>query len=426
MFTTMPKLVLFVLVLGMADAWDSEELELFDLVEEIQKNFYDMLGLDSSASQSDIKRAYRKLSLQLHPDKNKEEDAEEKFRQLVAVSEVLKDETQRKREEILSRKRKPKKKKKDSKHSDNGDDDYMDEQMNAIPKPEIKNLLPFQIYRLIIATAKATPESIVFLKDYIISLKNRNQDQIEEDDKSEEDEKRRTKRNTKIHFENVEYKMLENLEPVSYTATKNTDDVEEEFIILLFQKVEWSDDDISLLAKTMAKYPGGTVARWEKIAEEVGRPVNEVSKKAKEIKSSAFAISVQAGTQGITGGVNTLVTSKTGKQIKEDEMTTRFDELQINQQPVTSDLKLKDNEDIGPVQRKHRKVPKRNKSHQKMEEDCKAASKVEVKTWGQDHQKLFEMAIAKFDKNTPERWEKIAAAVPGKTKTEWTASLIGY
>nr|XP_006825573.1 PREDICTED: dnaJ homolog subfamily C member 1-like [Saccoglossus kowalevskii] len=97
MFTTMPKLVLFVLVLGMADAWDSEELELFDLVEEIQKNFYDMLGLDSSASQSDIKRAYRKLSLQLHPDKNKEEDAEEKFRQLVAVSEVLKDETQRKR-----------------------------------------------------------------------------------------------------------------------------------------------------------------------------------------------------------------------------------------------------------------------------------------------------------------------------------------
>nr|XP_006825572.1 PREDICTED: uncharacterized protein LOC102800505 [Saccoglossus kowalevskii] len=184
----------------------------------------------------------------------------------------------------------------------------------------------------------------------------------------------------------------------------------------ILKKVEWSDDDISLLAKTMAKYPGGTVARWEKIAEEVGRPVNEVSKKAKEIKSSAFAISVQAGTQGITGGVNTLVTSKTGKQIKEDEMTTRFDELQINQQPVTSDLKLKDNEDIGPVQRKHRKVPKRNKSHQKMEEDCKAASKVEVKTWGQDHQKLFEMAIAKFDKNTPERWEKIAAAVPGKTK----------
>lgn len=34
------------------------------------------------ASQADIRRAYRKLSLQLHPDKNKAPDAEEKFRQV--------------------------------------------------------------------------------------------------------------------------------------------------------------------------------------------------------------------------------------------------------------------------------------------------------------------------------------------------------
>jgi len=34
------------------------------------------------ASQADIRRAYRKLSLQLHPDKNKEPDAEIKFRQV--------------------------------------------------------------------------------------------------------------------------------------------------------------------------------------------------------------------------------------------------------------------------------------------------------------------------------------------------------
>ena len=34
------------------------------------------------ASQADIRRAYRKLSLQLHPDKNKEPDADVKFRQV--------------------------------------------------------------------------------------------------------------------------------------------------------------------------------------------------------------------------------------------------------------------------------------------------------------------------------------------------------
>lgn len=35
------------------------------------------------ASAADIRRAYRKLSLQLHPDKNKEPDAEIKFRQVM-------------------------------------------------------------------------------------------------------------------------------------------------------------------------------------------------------------------------------------------------------------------------------------------------------------------------------------------------------
>ena len=39
-----------------------------------------------STDAADLRRAYRKLSLQLHPDKNKEEDAEIKFRQVLLVS----------------------------------------------------------------------------------------------------------------------------------------------------------------------------------------------------------------------------------------------------------------------------------------------------------------------------------------------------
>uniref|UniRef100_A0A8C4VZQ4 DnaJ heat shock protein family (Hsp40) member C1 n=1 Tax=Gopherus evgoodei TaxID=1825980 RepID=A0A8C4VZQ4_9SAUR len=49
------------------------------------------------ASSADIRKAYRKLSLTLHPDKNKDENAETQFRQLVAIYEVLKDEERRKR-----------------------------------------------------------------------------------------------------------------------------------------------------------------------------------------------------------------------------------------------------------------------------------------------------------------------------------------
>ncbi|XP_077010386.1 dnaJ homolog subfamily C member 1 isoform X1 [Tamandua tetradactyla] len=55
------------------------------------------------ASSADIRKAYRKLSLTLHPDKNKDENAETQFRQLVAIYEVLKDDERRQRyDDILA------------------------------------------------------------------------------------------------------------------------------------------------------------------------------------------------------------------------------------------------------------------------------------------------------------------------------------
>ena len=43
---------------------------------------YRILGIDSSASDDEVKRAYRKLAKQYHPDVNKEPGAEEKFKQI--------------------------------------------------------------------------------------------------------------------------------------------------------------------------------------------------------------------------------------------------------------------------------------------------------------------------------------------------------
>ncbi|KYO46784.1 dnaJ-like protein subfamily C member 1 isoform A [Alligator mississippiensis] len=89
--------LLLVLLAPRGRAWDSGDLELFDLAEEVPRNFYDFLGVQQDASSADIRKAYRKLSLTLHPDKNKDENAETQFRQLVAIYEVLKDEERRQR-----------------------------------------------------------------------------------------------------------------------------------------------------------------------------------------------------------------------------------------------------------------------------------------------------------------------------------------
>ncbi|XP_044771468.1 dnaJ homolog subfamily C member 1 isoform X2 [Neomonachus schauinslandi] len=90
-------LLLLLAALGPAHGWESGDLELFDLVEEVQLNFYKFLGVQQDASSADIRKAYRKLSLTLHPDKNKDENAETQFRQLVAIYEVLKDDERRQR-----------------------------------------------------------------------------------------------------------------------------------------------------------------------------------------------------------------------------------------------------------------------------------------------------------------------------------------
>lgn len=59
------------------------------------KDYYKILGVDRKASERDIKKAFRKLAVQLHPDKNDSPDAEEKFREIAEAYEVLTDANRR-------------------------------------------------------------------------------------------------------------------------------------------------------------------------------------------------------------------------------------------------------------------------------------------------------------------------------------------
>lgn len=60
------------------------------------KNYYQILEIEFNATLADIKKAYRRLALKYHPDKNKNPNASEKFIQITEAYEVLRDIEKRK------------------------------------------------------------------------------------------------------------------------------------------------------------------------------------------------------------------------------------------------------------------------------------------------------------------------------------------
>ena len=61
------------------------------MANENKRDYYEVLGVEKNAAESEIKRAYRKLAAKYHPDVNHEPDAEAKFKEINEAYEVLSD-----------------------------------------------------------------------------------------------------------------------------------------------------------------------------------------------------------------------------------------------------------------------------------------------------------------------------------------------
>jgi len=92
-------IIALVALFGVVLAWDKEDYEIFDLVSAVETSegkgttFYSWLGVLEKATNAEITRAYRKLSLELHPDKNHGvKGANERYARLGVVATILRSE----------------------------------------------------------------------------------------------------------------------------------------------------------------------------------------------------------------------------------------------------------------------------------------------------------------------------------------------
>ena len=66
-------------------------------------NYYKLLDIAKTATPHEIKKAYRRMALKYHPDHNRNEDAEERFKEIARAYQILSDPLKRREYDLLGK-----------------------------------------------------------------------------------------------------------------------------------------------------------------------------------------------------------------------------------------------------------------------------------------------------------------------------------
>jgi len=464
-------------------AWDNAELDLFDLVEEVQslhqQTLYEFLGLDNSCTSADVRRSYKKLALQLHPDKNDAEDAEVQFRRLAAVYEVLKDKELRERydqvlveglpnwkstafyfrrmrkigllegllylmliatgiqycmnwaaylerrftisENVTSEVRRKRKLKKTGKNEEELVEELVEEHMRVVgPPPTAFDTLPFQLVRAVKWTVLALPGVPVMLMEAWREEQRKKEEKLKEQKEWEEEkrvreEEKLKKKEAKAKRKTVYKEAVEGEGDVEVREIKAT-----EKILPRNANQMWTDDDLIELARLIKKIPGGRLERWERIAEAMERTAEEVTKMAAKIKNNP---SIVPKKQGMTGREEKRLIAD---DCLEAEIAGDDDDCEEEENSQTEEEDEEVDEDgyvvYGAVKAEEYVIPEeKSKKKTKGGKLGEAGGESEDTVWSQEQQRSLELALTQFPKGSAERWDRIAGKVEGKSKEQCMA-----
>lgn len=237
-------------------------------------------------------------------------------------------------------------------------DAHLQECYDTLPSPVLKDTLPYRFVMLLINTITGLPA--------FVSEKLKKKEPVVESSESEEEEVLAPRRSNKEHLDLNPKKIVKSSIKLENGTSQDQRQGSEDESSKKLNK-EWTDKDKSELIKAVNKFPAGTANRWNKIADLMNRQPQDCISMEKQIRNNFTS--------------NNYLNNSTWSEKK----TTVLNHKEAPQPTV------------------------------KLDENSNETSD----KWTQDQQAKFEKALKDFNKDTPNRWERIAERVDHKTKVSY-------